>query len=239
MTVLRHCGAVARSGEWDDDADRPLTAAGRVQAERLARILAAFGRAAVLSSPSLRCLETVDPYCRATGTAVEVVPALSEDGHADRASAAGDLIPPSRRGRQPGGGVLAPAGAARAAGRGRARGAARAEPGRAAAARGVRRPAHRGRRGGGGRSSRPVSDRGVNPGVRRARSRNGHRGRNARLRVGERLVNPDRLPRETHRSTARRREIAATNRTVGAESDGPPVFTPGSLSPAVCFTQST
>jgi broad specificity phosphatase PhoE/8-oxo-dGTP pyrophosphatase MutT (NUDIX family) len=92
VIVLRHCGAVARGGEWDGDADRPLTAAGRVQAERLAGILAAFGRAAVLSSPSLRCLETVDPYCRATGTAVEVLPALSEDGHADRASAAGDLI---------------------------------------------------------------------------------------------------------------------------------------------------
>lgn len=92
VIVLRHCGAVARGGEWDGDVDRPLTAAGRVQAEQLAGILAAFGPAAVLSSPSLRCLETVDPYCRATGVAVEVVPALSEDGHADHASAAGDLM---------------------------------------------------------------------------------------------------------------------------------------------------
>ncbi|MGW0664643.1 NUDIX hydrolase [Streptodolium elevatio] len=92
VIVLRHCGAVARTSHRDGDADRPLTAAGRLQAAALGDILAAYGPAAVLSSPSLRCLESVDPYCRRAGVAVEVVPALSEEGHADRPDAAGELL---------------------------------------------------------------------------------------------------------------------------------------------------
>jgi 8-oxo-dGTP diphosphatase len=92
VIVLRHCGAVARTGRRDADANRPLTAAGRLQAELLSGILSAFGPAAVLSSPSLRCLESVDPYCRHEGIAVEVVPALSEDGHDDRPDSAAGLI---------------------------------------------------------------------------------------------------------------------------------------------------
>ncbi|WTX00503.1 histidine phosphatase family protein [Streptomycetaceae bacterium NBC_01309] len=92
VIVLRHCGAVARTSQRDGDADRPLTVAGRLQAAALGDILAAFGPAAVLSSPSLRCLETVDPYCRREGVAVEVVPALSEEGHADRPDAAAELL---------------------------------------------------------------------------------------------------------------------------------------------------
>ncbi|MDI2131735.1 phosphoglycerate mutase family protein [Yinghuangia seranimata] len=92
VIVLRHCGAVARAAHRDADADRPLTAAGRAQADRLGEVLAAYGPAAVLSSPSLRCLESVDPYCIRAGVAVEVVPALSEEGHAEQPGAAAELI---------------------------------------------------------------------------------------------------------------------------------------------------
>ncbi|NUU24608.1 MAG: NUDIX hydrolase, partial [Streptomycetaceae bacterium] len=92
VIVLRHCGAVPRGAHRDADANRPLTAAGRLQAELLGGILAAYGPAAVLSSPSLRCLESVEPYCRREGIAVEVVPVLSEEGHADRPDAAAELI---------------------------------------------------------------------------------------------------------------------------------------------------
>lgn len=92
VVVLRHCGAVSRAADQDGDADRPLTEDGRGHAVRLAEILASFGPAAVLSSPSLRCLESVDPYCRREGVAVEVVSALSEEGHAARPDAAGTLL---------------------------------------------------------------------------------------------------------------------------------------------------
>ncbi|WP_436786754.1 SixA phosphatase family protein [Yinghuangia sp. YIM S10712] len=92
VIVLRHCGALARDRHHGDDADRPLTAAGRVQAETLGVVLAAYGPAAVLSSPSLRCLESVDPYCRRAGVAVEAVPALSEDDHSRHPGAAADLL---------------------------------------------------------------------------------------------------------------------------------------------------
>lgn len=92
VIVLRQCGAVARTSHRDGDADRPLTAAGQTQAAMLGDILAVYGPAAVLSSPSLRCLESVDPYCRNAGVAVEVVPELSEEGHAERPDAAALLL---------------------------------------------------------------------------------------------------------------------------------------------------
>lgn len=92
VIVLRHCGAVARTSHRDGDADRPLTVTGRMQADMVGGVLAAYGPTAVLSSPSLRCLETVDPYCRREAVAVEVVPALSEEGHAERPDAAAELL---------------------------------------------------------------------------------------------------------------------------------------------------
>ncbi|UGQ15444.1 histidine phosphatase family protein [Yinghuangia sp. ASG 101] len=90
--MLRHCGAVARVRYEGDDADRPLTAAGREHAEILGGVLAAYGPAVVLGSPSLRCLESVDPYCRRAGGAVEAVPALSEEGHARDPAAGAELV---------------------------------------------------------------------------------------------------------------------------------------------------
>lgn len=92
VIVLRHCGAIARGRYDGDDADRPLTAAGREHAEILSGVLAAYGPAVVLGSPSLRCLESVDPYCRRSGVAVEAVPALSEEGHSRDPRAGAELV---------------------------------------------------------------------------------------------------------------------------------------------------
>lgn len=92
VIVLRHCGAVARGRYEGDDADRPLTAAGREHAEILGGVLAAYGPTVVLGSPSLRCLESVDPYCRRAGVAVESVPALSEEGASRDPETAAELV---------------------------------------------------------------------------------------------------------------------------------------------------
>lgn len=92
VIVLRHAAAVARSRHSGDDADRPLTAAGREHAEILGGLLAAYAPTVVLGSPALRCLASVDPFCRRGGVAVEAVPALSEEGHSRNPGAAAELV---------------------------------------------------------------------------------------------------------------------------------------------------
>jgi 8-oxo-(d)GTP phosphatase len=78
-TSARDRRAWQRSGHPDDLA-RPLTAWGRAQAERLGGVLACFGAARVVSSGARRCLDTVQPYARLTGAAVEAEPAFTLAG---------------------------------------------------------------------------------------------------------------------------------------------------------------
>ena len=59
------------------DRDRPLTAAGKVQAVALAELLAPTTRR-VLSSPYVRCVETVAPLAEAAGLRVEEEDRLAE-----------------------------------------------------------------------------------------------------------------------------------------------------------------
>jgi 8-oxo-dGTP diphosphatase len=68
---------------WDDDDDlRPLADRGHMQAARLVDQLAPFGASRVLSSPSVRCVDTVVPLAEARGIAVDVEQALAEgNGH--------------------------------------------------------------------------------------------------------------------------------------------------------------
>jgi len=77
VILLRHATAVSKS-DWErDDGLRPLDDTGRADAEALAGLLACFAPAArVLSSPALRCLETVRPYAELTGGAVLAAPVL-------------------------------------------------------------------------------------------------------------------------------------------------------------------
>jgi 8-oxo-dGTP diphosphatase len=61
VVLLRHASAGKRS-DWDgDDRLRPLDERGRVQAEALRDVLLAHGVTRVLSSPYVRCTETVVP----------------------------------------------------------------------------------------------------------------------------------------------------------------------------------
>jgi 8-oxo-dGTP diphosphatase len=80
VIVLRHADSRARRSWHGDDSARPLLAEGRRQAERLVPLLAAYGVRRVLTSTSTRCVDTVAPYCRATGTEPELVGLLSEEG---------------------------------------------------------------------------------------------------------------------------------------------------------------
>lgn len=102
LFVVRHAKAGHRT-RWEGPDDlRPLTRAGRRQAEALVDLLGdeLAGRPLdrVLSSPSLRCRQTVEPLARKLGLAVEEAPALAEgsDVHAVlalvRSSAAATIV---------------------------------------------------------------------------------------------------------------------------------------------------
>ena len=77
--LVRHAHANARK-EWSgDDRLRPLSVHGRRQAERLIDVAGSFERPSrVLSSPYLRCLQTMEPLAQANHVSVEASEELSE-----------------------------------------------------------------------------------------------------------------------------------------------------------------
>jgi broad specificity phosphatase PhoE len=78
VLLVRHAVAKARH-RWEDDDDlRPLTTRGREQAQRLVQQVGAYPMARVLSSPSVRCIETVAPLAEALGVGVDVETVLAE-----------------------------------------------------------------------------------------------------------------------------------------------------------------
>ena len=80
VLVLRHAAARPRDSWARADADRPLVASGRRQAVALASLLRCWRPDYVLSSPWLRCMETLAPYVAASGARVRTKGGLSEDG---------------------------------------------------------------------------------------------------------------------------------------------------------------
>jgi len=70
VVVLRHAKATSRRRWRDGDAIRPLSPDGVRQAERLAGMLAAYGRLVPVSSPTARSTGTLRPYAEATGQAL-------------------------------------------------------------------------------------------------------------------------------------------------------------------------
>jgi 8-oxo-dGTP diphosphatase len=78
LYLIRHAKAGRRSQWTGRDADRPLSSKGRHQADGLVDLLAGRPVGRVLSSPSVRCQQTVAPLARDRGLEVEVSPALDE-----------------------------------------------------------------------------------------------------------------------------------------------------------------
>ena len=79
VVVLRHGRARSRKTWRDDDRLRPLLKTGAMEAERVVPLLAAYDVTRVISSPSVRCLQSVAPYADATGWEVETRRRLSEE----------------------------------------------------------------------------------------------------------------------------------------------------------------
>ena len=76
--LLRHASAGDRD-DWDgDDFHRPLDARGRRQAVELVELLRPLGIRRVLSSPYVRCTETVQPLASALELPLEQDDRLAE-----------------------------------------------------------------------------------------------------------------------------------------------------------------
>ena len=108
LYLVRHAKAGSRRN-WDGpDHARPLSGKGRRQAEGLVHLLADRPVQRVLSSPYVRCVQTVEPLAEKLGLTVEEAPSLAEGAAPSEAvellralasSTAvlcthGDLIPP-------------------------------------------------------------------------------------------------------------------------------------------------
>ena len=77
IVVVRHGQAEPKKGWSGPDADRPLVARGRRQATLLEKSIGRRRPDRVVSSPALRCRQTVEPLARDRGLKVEVSDALS------------------------------------------------------------------------------------------------------------------------------------------------------------------
>jgi 2,3-bisphosphoglycerate-dependent phosphoglycerate mutase len=78
IVLVRHAEAVAPSDPRYEENDRPLTDAGRRDAERLADELADEAVGAIYSSPYPRAVQTVEPLARRLGTEINLVDDLRE-----------------------------------------------------------------------------------------------------------------------------------------------------------------
>ena len=76
--LLRHASAGHRLDWEHDDRLRPLDARGRRQSADLVALLRPLGLRRILSSPYVRCVQTVEPLAAALGLEVELDERLEE-----------------------------------------------------------------------------------------------------------------------------------------------------------------
>ena len=79
LIVLRHGQAFSRKAWRKDDRLRPLLSTGKQQIQRLTPLLAAYAPTRLVTSSSLRCVQSVTPYAASGGLRVRETDALSEE----------------------------------------------------------------------------------------------------------------------------------------------------------------
>jgi 8-oxo-dGTP diphosphatase len=85
LYVIRHSAAGNRSA-WDKPDDlRPLSHKGRRQADAIADMLASAGIDRLVSSPSVRCVQSLEPLAQRLGHQVEIDERLAEGGDGEGA----------------------------------------------------------------------------------------------------------------------------------------------------------
>jgi 8-oxo-dGTP diphosphatase len=80
ICLVRHAKALNRRTWADADALRPLSKAGRRQAEALPAHLGDGTLSRLVSSPHVRCRQTLEPLADATGTPIELAEGASGRG---------------------------------------------------------------------------------------------------------------------------------------------------------------
>lgn len=81
ILLLRHASA-GDSAAWEgDDRARPLDKRGRKQAKALVEQLGSFEPVVIVSSPYLRCLQTVEPLAQSLGVEVDIRGELGYERH--------------------------------------------------------------------------------------------------------------------------------------------------------------
>jgi 8-oxo-dGTP pyrophosphatase MutT (NUDIX family)/phosphohistidine phosphatase SixA len=83
LVVLRHGQSRARKSWRRDDRLRPLVVEGNGQARAAVPVLDAFGVSLVLSSSSVRCIETVRPFAEYSGWPITTSDGLTEEDATD------------------------------------------------------------------------------------------------------------------------------------------------------------
>lgn len=83
LLLIRHAAAGSRKDWKGDDRSRPLSPKGQRQAKALVEQLEPWAPSRVLSSPYLRCIETVRPLAGELGLKVEAVDELAEGAGLD------------------------------------------------------------------------------------------------------------------------------------------------------------
>ena len=79
LLVVRHADAGDKRTWTGPDTLRPLSSSGQLQAEGLVFRLEDYPVERILSSPTLRCYQTVEPLARDRMLGIETVPALGVD----------------------------------------------------------------------------------------------------------------------------------------------------------------
>jgi 8-oxo-dGTP diphosphatase len=82
ILLVRHGRAGKRGSAGADDSLRPLDEKGRRQAAALAATLTERPLERIISSPFVRCVETIEPLARAAGLTIELRDELAEGASA-------------------------------------------------------------------------------------------------------------------------------------------------------------
>ncbi len=83
IVVVRHGQAEPKKGWTGPDDDRPLVPRGHRQADLLDKVIDGDPPSRIVSSPALRCVQTVQPLADRHGVAVEVDAGLATDAGRD------------------------------------------------------------------------------------------------------------------------------------------------------------
>ncbi len=83
LLVVRHAAAVGRGAWKGSDRERPLTPAGVRRSQRIIALLRSYRPAHLLTSPSVRCADTLRPYATHSGVSLTERGGLSEEGYAE------------------------------------------------------------------------------------------------------------------------------------------------------------